>query len=75
MLHCSITIWGHDAKSLISLEAFELPRKQARDRNAPPINDFRGTRRGFAQSFPQAQWKVVKPFCNQRLTNPFSIEL
>jgi hypothetical protein len=60
---------------LISLGAWDLLRKQARNLKASPIKDFRGTKGGFAQSFPQAQWKGAKAFCNQRLTSPFSIRL
>jgi hypothetical protein len=75
MLRRSITVSRQCAKSLISLSAVDLPRKQARNPKATPINDFRPARDGFAQSFPQAQWKGTKPFFNQRLTRCSSIEL
>jgi hypothetical protein len=75
MLRRNITVSERSAKPLISLDLSNLPRKQARNRKAPPIKDFRATRDSFAQSFPQAQWKAVKAFPNQRLRSAISIDL
>jgi uroporphyrinogen decarboxylase len=71
MLRRSITVSGHDAKSLISLGPRTCPESRHGTARPRPSTTSAAAKGGFAQSFPQAQWKGAKAFPNQRLTRPF----